>query len=61
MKGKAQAAQWYRYRQRLATPPFAGKAANPYGSPKGWAGKWPFTALWRLAITGYCLRTRACA
>jgi len=29
MKGKAQAAQRYRYRQRLATPPFAGKAANP--------------------------------
>jgi len=29
MKGKAQAAQRYGYRQRLATPPFAGKAANP--------------------------------
>jgi len=32
MKGKAQAAQRYgfrsRYRQRLATPPFAGKAAK---------------------------------
>ncbi|GLR13219.1 hypothetical protein GCM10007907_20090 [Chitinimonas prasina] len=31
MKGKAQAAQRYGYRKRLATPPFAGKAANPKG------------------------------
>ncbi|GLR14336.1 hypothetical protein GCM10007907_31260 [Chitinimonas prasina] len=31
MKGKAQAAQRYGYRQRLATLPFAGKDANPAG------------------------------
>ncbi|GLR12964.1 hypothetical protein GCM10007907_17540 [Chitinimonas prasina] len=31
MKGKAQDAQRYGYRQRLATPHFAGKAANPQG------------------------------
>ncbi|WP_157236035.1 hypothetical protein [Chitiniphilus shinanonensis] len=57
VRGKAQDARRYEYRERRATQPCAGNAPNP----KGRAGKRPSTALYSLVITRYCLRHTPCA
>jgi hypothetical protein len=54
---KEKIATWYEYHQRFLTPCSPKNGLNP----KGWAGKWPFTALCSLEITRYCLRRMPCA